>query len=87
MNAFSRYRLCELLEIMPHVRYEGAVDADPAVLLDEAALLADEVEVSMEDVSWRLALGDALRTAAADIRTVRDARRMRICSVQRSGWQ
>ncbi|TCC38883.1 hypothetical protein [Kribbella speibonae] len=74
MTAFSRYRLCELLEIMPYVRYEGDLDADPATLLDEAALLADWIDVSIEDLSWRLALGDALRTAAADIRTVRDAR-------------
>jgi hypothetical protein len=73
MTAFSRYRLCELLEIMPYVRYDGDLDADPAVLLDEAAQLAARIDVSIEDLSWRLALGDALRTAAADIRAVRDA--------------
>lgn len=74
MTAFSRYRLCELLEIMPYVRCEGDLDADPAVLLDEAVGLADRIDVPIEDLSWRLALGDALRTAAADIRMVRDAR-------------
>jgi hypothetical protein len=74
MTALSRYRLCELLEIMPYVGYDGGLDADPAVLLDEAAGLADRIDVSIEDLSWRLALGDALRTAAADIRAVRDAR-------------
>lgn len=74
LTAFSRYRVCELLEIMPYGRYEGDLDADPAALLDEAAELADQIEVSIEDVSWRLALGDALRSAAADIRMVRDAR-------------
>ena len=73
MTAFSRYRLCELLEIMPYVRYDGDLGADPAVLLDEAAQLVDQIEVSIEDLSWRLALADALRTAAADIRTVRAA--------------
>jgi hypothetical protein len=74
MTAFSRYRLCELLEVMPYVGYDGDLDADPAVLLDEAAGLVDQIDVSIEDLSWRLALGDALRTAAADIRAVRDAR-------------
>jgi hypothetical protein len=74
LTAFSRYRLCELLEILPYVRYEGDLDGDPAVLLDEAVGLVDRIEVSIEDLSWRLALGDALRTAAADIRMVRDAR-------------
>ncbi|TDD18470.1 hypothetical protein E1218_25925 [Kribbella turkmenica] len=38
MTAFSRYRLCELLEIMPYVRYDGEVEGDPAALLDEAAV-------------------------------------------------
>ncbi|GAA3112876.1 hypothetical protein JOF29_002819 [Kribbella aluminosa] len=74
MTAFSRYRLCELLEVMPYVGYGGDLDADPVVLLDESAGLVDQIEVSVEDLSWRLALGDALRTAAADIRAVRDAR-------------
>lgn len=74
MTAFSRYRLCELLEIMPYVRYDGEPEGDPAALLDEAAQLVDRIDVSIEDLSWRLALGDAVRTAAADIRAVRDAR-------------
>jgi hypothetical protein len=74
LTAFSRYRLCELLEILPYVRYEGDLDGDPVVLLDEAVGLVDRIEVSIEDLSWRLALGDALRTAVADIRMVRDAR-------------
>ncbi|MDX2970957.1 hypothetical protein [Kribbella solani] len=42
-------------------------------LLEEAAGLVDRIEVSIEDLSWRLALGDAVRTAAADMRRVRDA--------------
>jgi hypothetical protein len=62
------------LEILPYVRYEGDLDGDPVVLLDEAVGLVDRIEVSIEDLSWRLALGDALRTAVADIRMVRDAR-------------
>ncbi|WP_327640841.1 hypothetical protein OHB24_21350 [Kribbella sp. NBC_00482] len=73
LTAFSRYRLCELLEIMPYVRYDGELDADPAALLDAAARVAEQIDVPIEDLSWRLALGDALRTAAADIRRVRDA--------------
>lgn len=72
-TAFSRYRLCELLGIVPYVRYEGDVDGDPVALLEEAAGLVDRIEVSIEDLSWRLALGDAVRTAAADVRRVRDA--------------
>ena len=73
LTAFSRYRLCELLEIMPYVRYDGELDADPAALLDAAAQVAQQIDVPIEDLSWRLALGDALRTTAADIRRVRDA--------------
>ena len=73
MTAFSRYRLCELLGIMPYVRYGGEPDGDPVVLLEEAARAAQQIDVPIEDVSWRLALGDALRTAVADIRRVRDA--------------
>ncbi|GAB3934108.1 hypothetical protein GCM10029976_042590 [Kribbella albertanoniae] len=74
MTAFSRFRLCELLEILPYGPYEGSLDGDPVTLLEEAARAADELDVAIEEVSWRLALGDALRTAAADIRMVRDAR-------------
>ncbi|WP_405056852.1 hypothetical protein OG474_29445 [Kribbella sp. NBC_01505] len=74
MTAFGRYRLCALLGIMPYGIYEGSVEADPVALLEEAVAIADALEVSLEELSWRLALGDALRTAAADIRMVRDAR-------------
>ncbi len=73
MTAFSRYRLCELLGIQPYSEFEGDLQADPAGLLDEATGLADQLDVSLEDVGWRLALGDALRSATADIRMVRDA--------------
>lgn len=73
MTAFSRYRLCELLDVMPYDRYDSDLEEDPAELLDDAAGLADQIDVSIEDLSWRLALGDALRTAAAEIRRVRDA--------------
>jgi hypothetical protein len=68
MTAFSRYRLCELLEILPYGRYEGDLQADPVGLLEEAAQLADQIDVPIEDLSWRLALGDALRTAADDVK-------------------
>jgi len=74
MTAFSRYRVCELLDIPPYGPYGGDVDADPAALLDEAARYVDELDVPIEDLSWRLAVGDALRSAAGDIRAVRDAR-------------
>ena len=74
MTAFSRYRLCELLEILPYGAYDGSLDGDPVDLLMEAAKTVDQLEVPIEDLSWPLALGDALRTAAADIRMVRDAR-------------
>jgi hypothetical protein len=73
-TAFSRYRLCELLDLMPYGRYDGDLDADPAVLLDEAVGAIEQLDVPIEELSWRLALGDALRTAAADIRMVQDAR-------------
>ena len=52
MTAFSRYRLCELLEIPPYSRYEGDLDGDPAVLKEEAAELMDRIGVSIEDLSW-----------------------------------
>lgn len=74
MTAFSRYRLCELLEIMPYGRPDGDPAGDPVELLDEAVQVAGQIDVPIEDLSWRLALVDALRTAAADIRRVRDAR-------------
>ncbi|MER7243079.1 hypothetical protein [Kribbella sp. NPDC000426] len=73
MTAFSRYRLCELLKIMPYVRYDGEPGDDPVALLEEATGLVDQIDVPIEELSWRLALGDALRTAAADVRRVRDA--------------
>ena len=74
MTAFSRYRLCELLDITPYAPYDGELEQDPVALLEEAALAVDELDVPIEELSWRLALGDALRTAAADIRMVQDAR-------------
>lgn len=74
MTAFSRYRVCELLNIPPYGAFRGSLEGDPAELLDEAAQCADKLEVPVEDLSWRLAVGDALRSAASDIRAVRDAR-------------
>lgn len=74
MTAFSRYRLCELLDITPYAPYDGDLDGEPVALCEEAALAVDELDVPIEELSWRLALGDALRTAAADIRMVQDAR-------------
>ncbi|MFI6826997.1 hypothetical protein ACIBG5_07830 [Kribbella sp. NPDC050241] len=74
MTAFSRYRVCELLDVVPYGPYDGDLEGEPAALLEEAALAVDGLDVAIEELSWRLALGDALRTAAADIRMVRDAR-------------
>ncbi|TCC52140.1 hypothetical protein E0H73_40090 [Kribbella pittospori] len=74
MTAFSRYRLCELLEIAPYASNDGELADDPVALLEQAALAVEELDVPIEELSWRLALGDAVRTAAADIRMVRDAR-------------
>ncbi|MEV5961465.1 hypothetical protein AB0L70_06850 [Kribbella sp. NPDC051952] len=74
MTAFSRYRLCELLDITPYGPLETDLAADPVALLEEAVGLVDVLDVPIEELSWRLALGDALRTAAADIRMVQDAR-------------
>jgi hypothetical protein len=74
MTAFSRYRMCELLDITPYTQYDGNLDDEPASLLEEAARVVDGLDVPIEELSWRLAVGDALRTAAADIRMVQDAR-------------
>jgi hypothetical protein len=74
MTAFSRYRVCDLLGIVPYLRYDGELDSDPAALFDEAAEALNYLDVPIEDVSWRLALADALKSAAADVRRVRDAR-------------
>lgn len=73
MTAFSRYRVCELLDIPPYGSYGGSLDGDPAALLEDAAQYVDKLEVPIEELSWRLAVGDALRSAASDIRAVRDA--------------
>lgn len=74
MTAFSRYRACELLGVTPYEPYAGELADDPASLLDEAAALVDQFDVSLEGLSWRLALADALRSAAKDIRMVAGAR-------------
>ncbi|WP_020391754.1 hypothetical protein [Kribbella catacumbae] len=74
MTAFSRYRVCELLGIVPYLRYAGDLTGDPAALYDEAAGVLNDLDVPIEDVSWRLALADALKSAAADVRRVQDAR-------------
>jgi hypothetical protein len=73
MTAFSRYRVCELLGVTPYGPYAGDLAGDPAGLFDEAASLVDRFEVSIEGLSWRLALADALRSAAKDVRMVADA--------------
>jgi hypothetical protein len=73
MTAFSRYRVCELLGVTPYGLYAGDLADDPAGLFDEAAGLVDRFEVSIEGLSWRLALADALRSAAKDVRMVADA--------------
>jgi hypothetical protein len=74
MTAFSRYRVCELLGIVPYLRYDGDLASDPAALYDEAAEALNDLDVPIEDVGWRLALADALTSAAADVRRVQDAR-------------
>ncbi|WP_460656597.1 PH domain-containing protein [Kribbella endophytica] len=73
MTAFSRYRVCELLGVTPYEPYFSDLTDDPAGLFDEAAGLVDRLEVSIEGLSWRLALADALRSAAKDVRMVADA--------------
>lgn len=57
MTGFSRYRVCELLEITPYGGFEGDLDADAAVLLYGAARLVNQIDVAIEDLSLRLALG------------------------------
>ncbi|MGC4939894.1 hypothetical protein [Kribbella sp. DT2] len=74
MTAFSRYRVCELLGVTPYEPYAGELAEDPAGLLDQAAGLVEQFDVSFEGLSWRLALADALRSAAKDVRMVADAR-------------
>jgi hypothetical protein len=74
LTAFSRYRACQLLGITPYEPCAGDLSADPAALLGEAATAVDQLKVPLDEVSWRLALADALRTAAADVRMVQDAR-------------
>ncbi|WP_112237765.1 hypothetical protein [Kribbella monticola] len=74
MTALSRYRVCELLDIPPYGSSVGALEGDPVALLEEAAQYVDKMQVSMDELSWRLAVADALRSAASDIRAVRDAR-------------
>jgi hypothetical protein len=55
LTAFSRYPACQLLGIEPYEPYEGDLSADPAALLGEAATAVDQVEVPLDEVSWRLA--------------------------------
>ncbi|MGR4862112.1 hypothetical protein ACIPOG_00015 [Kriegella sp. LARHCF250] len=74
MTAFSRYRACQLLGVAPYEPYDGDLDADPAAVFDEAARIADQLAVPIDQLSWRLALADALRSAARDVRMVQDAR-------------
>lgn len=74
LTAFSRHRVCELLGVTPYERYVGNLTDDPAGLFDEAAALVDRLQVSADGMSRRLALADALRSAASDIRMVADAR-------------
>lgn len=72
MTAFSRFRCVQLLGA-PYEPYDGERQADPAELFDQAAREVDQLDVPIDHLSWRLALADALRTAAADIRMVQDA--------------
>jgi hypothetical protein len=74
LTAFSRYRACELLGVTPYGPYRGELTGDPVALLEEVATAVDALDVSLEELSWRLAASDALRTAAADVRAVQDAR-------------
>lgn len=72
MTAFSRYRSLQLLG-MPDELHDGELEADPAELFEQAAREVDRLDVPIDHLSWRLALADALRSAAADIRMVQDA--------------
>ncbi|MGW6196996.1 hypothetical protein ACWF0M_12690 [Kribbella sp. NPDC055110] len=72
MTAFSRYRAQQLLGFS-YEPFDGDLDADPAALFEQAAGLVDQLDVPIEDLSWRFALADALRSAATDIRMVQDA--------------
>ncbi|GAA0597554.1 hypothetical protein HPO96_35030 [Kribbella sandramycini] len=73
MTAFSRYRLCTLVGVLPYTQDTTEDDGDALGLLEEAAQAVDDLEVPLEDLTWRLALGDAIRATAASIRVVRDA--------------
>ncbi|MEU4193609.1 hypothetical protein AB0E69_17045 [Kribbella sp. NPDC026611] len=72
MTAFSRFRCLQLLGA-PYEPYGGQLQADPAELLDQAAREVDQLDAPIDQLSWRLALADALRSAAQDIRMVQDA--------------
>lgn len=72
ITAFSRYRVQQLLGLS-YEPFDGDLDIDAATLFDQAAGVVDQLDVPIEDLSWRLALADALRAAAADIRMVQDA--------------
>ncbi|MEU4293209.1 hypothetical protein AB0E63_33735 [Kribbella sp. NPDC026596] len=72
MTAFSRYRALQLLGV-PYVPCDGELDADPGELFDKAASEVDQLDVPVDQLSWRLALADALRSAATEIRMVQDA--------------
>lgn len=72
MTAFSRFRSLQLLGD-PYQPYDGDLDGNPAELYEEAASEIDQLDVPIDHLSWRLALADALRAAAADVRMVEDA--------------
>ncbi|GAA3129099.1 Tfp pilus assembly ATPase PilU [Kribbella aluminosa] len=72
MTAFSRFRSLQLLGA-PYQPYDGDLDGDPAELYEQAASEIDQLDVPIDHLSWRLALADALRSAAADVRMVQDA--------------
>lgn len=72
MTAFSRYRVQQLLGLA-YEPFDGDLDVDAAALFDQAAGVVDQLDLPIEDLSWRLALADALRAAATDIRMVQDA--------------
>ncbi|MBB5979849.1 hypothetical protein [Kribbella solani] len=72
MTAFSRFRCVQLLGA-PYEPYDGQLQADPAGLFDQAAREVDLLDVPIDQLSWRLALADALRSAGEDTRMVRDA--------------
>jgi hypothetical protein len=66
LTAFGRHRVRELLGLTPYEPYVGDLQGGPADLYDRAAFAADELDVLIDELNWRLALSDVLTTVARD---------------------